>query len=71
MYFFMHDKWTKQELDHQLAEENSPHVHPEFMAVQKLPSVGIPSIDFSHAKQITEFVRKNSKYKADCALQKN
>jgi hypothetical protein len=29
MFFGIHNEGAKHELDQQLAEENSPHVHPE------------------------------------------
>jgi hypothetical protein len=41
------------------------------MAVKELPSVGMPRIDFSNAKQLTEFTRKKSRYNAEYACQRN
>jgi hypothetical protein len=41
------------------------------MAVKKLPSLGMPSIDFSDTKQLTEFTRKKPKYNTDCTLQRH
>jgi hypothetical protein len=41
------------------------------MAGKKLPSLGMPSIDFSDAKQLTEFTRKKAKFNTDYACQTN
>jgi hypothetical protein len=41
------------------------------MAGKKLPSVGIPNLDFSVAKQLSEPSRKQPKYNTDCALQRD
>jgi hypothetical protein len=55
MFFGIYNKGGKHELAQWLVKENSLHVHPACMTDKKVPSVGIPSIDFSDAKQLTEF----------------
>jgi hypothetical protein len=41
------------------------------MAGKKLLSVGMPSVDFSDTKKLTEFTRKKPKYNTDCTLQRH
>jgi hypothetical protein len=71
MFFGIHNKGAKHEIALQVAEENSPHVLPEWLAVKKLPSVGMPDIDFTGANELKEFIRQKPKNNTDCTHQRD